>query len=583
MIKIKKSSFWPVCLFFICSLAGSSPLQVENILSQESMSEILSTNNFFGRNNTGPSGHPWDIYKQEYSKAFLKNRTQVIGYDQAVDRAMEFSFTLAYGMEQLTRAELGIHEALGSILPSINLTLGDGTPLGVNEVFSGLFGFLLPQNWMKLKTKNLHLDVAKDMVKKAALDDYLNIQLVFLDLHRIVTNAEIISFYLCHLQLLERAFSDQSEQISRTLKAIYGDVGLQISYAINLIGIHHNNLAQAMVVIQDEEEQYSADAIRIDLIKNFPDTLRGMDYIKSVFGEKEDYVREVLDKSIELKIVEDLRKISEYQIGITAFGNIFSDDSEGMEPRIGLNLSYSTIPHILSAVSRKNTAQIDVMRELINFLDKTRRAYGNYSNSVRSYTEAVRSVKNNRDIFYEKLSQILNQGEAGLDEKFITFLRNLIVAEVARNDQLHMGLRYLAVMKRYMLFEEKQIDQYLPTNLDIDAAIDKARQGSLYKKVRTLPDYLKNLKKSKDLKKFLAGEVSRAGWFAFGKKSVRDLVAKHIELLLEEKGRSRKFFKTLKAYVTKEKITLSQSQTTRLKKNIKYSRIQRFWKKLRNS
>ena len=221
-----------------------------------------------------------------------------------------------------------------------------------------------------------------------------------------------------------------------------------------------------------------------------------MDYIKSVFGEKEDYVREVLDKSIELKIVEDLRKISEYQIGVAAFGNIFSDDSEGVEPRIGLNLSYSTIPHILSAVSRKNTAQIDVMRELINFLDKTRRAYGNYSNSVRSYTEAVRSVNNNRDIFYEKLGLILNQGEAGLDEKFITFLRNLIVAELARNDQLHMGLRYLAVMKRYMLFEEKQIDQYLPTNLDIDAAIDKARQGSLYKKVRTLPEYLKSLKKS---------------------------------------------------------------------------------------
>ena len=561
----------PFVLLFLISfkLLGSSEsknIRVEKILPHSFIDKTLEEKNFFNRKEwLKQKGDPWDVLDQKYSEAFLAKRTQKIKYQDAVDRAMQYSFHLAYGVEQLTQGKLGIHEALGSILPSLNLTLGDGLPIGVKEVFSGLFGFLLPHNWIKLRQAKLHYNVAKETVKKAALDDYMNIQLVFLELHRVVIKAEIMSFYLCHLQMLEKGFRQEWPELADLLLALCSDVSLDLSYAVNSIGIHHNNLALALVVIQDEENQFSANALRVDLIRDFPKKLKGKKEIVKIFGTKEEYVRKVFKDSLELKIIKILEKVAKHNVGVTASSDLFSDGSTGISPGLGLNIGYGNLPRSLIAHSEKREAQINVLRETINFLDTTRRAYGNYRNSLRSFREAELSVESHRVVFYRELGDLMSRDGNLSKAEFMKSLENLIKAEVTRNDVLHQGLRELSILRRYRLFEVDHVNSYLPTPLDVDAAIDKARHGRLHKKVKSLPEFLKKIKRTRELKKFLSGEFNKVEWLGFGKKSIEDLVRENLDLLLVKKHRSRRFFKTLRKYVLENKISIKDDQRGILK------------------
>jgi len=148
-------------------------------------------------------------------------------------------------------------------------------------------------------------------------------------------------------------------------------------------------------------------------------------------------------------------------------------------------------------------------------------------------------------------------------------LKNLMEAELAKNDQLHTGLRQLVILRRYALLDADQVENYLPTKLDIEAGIDRLNNGRLYKKVRTLPEFLRKLRKTRDLKKFLKGEVSRRSWLSFGKKKTSDLVAENIDLLLVSKRRSKRFFRVLKDYLADNYIFLTQTQERTLSKNLR--------------
>lgn len=571
--------YWIFCLLFAQSVDSFANIKVDDILPKEQIDEILKTDNFFGKNEFQEGKAPWEPFEQVYSEVFLKGRTQKVDYEEAIDFTMRSSFALSYGMEQLARAELSKHEALGKLLPSINLTVGDGTPIGAKEAFSGLFSFLMPHNWIKLRNQRKHIDVAKENIRKAALDDYLNIHLVFLDLHRVVLNLEIMSFYLSHLQLLERSSVTIMDIDRELIESIQTMVGVDLAEAKWRVGIHHNNLAETMSVIQDAKKLFSAGSLRIDLIKNFPDDLKPVQELGADYISKEHFVQTAMNRSIELTIVKIISDIAKKRVGIRALGDVFHDNSEGTEIKIGFNFGYDNIPRTLISLSEYRTTQIDVYRELLELLDIARRSYGNYLGVFASFQEAKNSVKVNRRLFYELLEDVVTKESCSDALKFTTYLHNLIKAEIIKNNTLHNGLRMHAIARRYLLEDEPLIQDYLPTDFDIDAGIDKSRNGRLYRKMQTLDEYLRVIKKPKELKAFLNDQIKRAIWYGYGRRTTKEIVTNNVGLLLHPEHRSRKFFRILKKYLEKEKIPLCECQKKLLDFSLKNSRFSRHLKR----
>ena len=555
-------------------------LSVDQVLPAEEVSRILATEDFFGIRDVADGKSPYDPLSQKYSQFFLKARNQKISYSQAVDYAMRSSFALAFGMEQLIQADLGQHEAMGALLPSLHITVGDGLPIGISNAFQGLFGFLMPQNWLALRNSTKRLEVAELGVLKGALDSLMNIKLVFIDLHRIALNAEILSFYFSHLQLLERAKCPSSKHDAQILKSLYASIGIRLSDALNLIGIHHNNLARAMTIIQDANDRFSAESIRIQLMRDFPDTLPPIDSLGDVYESQERFVQTTLARSVEVKMVQALADIAKKKVGIAAFGNILENESVGRNLNLGIHFGYATLPRILTARSKQRKSEIDVSRSVLSFLDIARRAYGNYKNARRTFVQASESLRIHRELFYPELEKLLESEQPAIDDRYLVFFQNLLAAEIATNDALHDGLRRRVTMSRYLAEELEAVEGYLPTQMDIDSAIDKIRHGSLYRKTRTVSLYAQHLRKTKDLRNFLDGRALRKQWVDFGGETVSSLVAKHIEMLLLPKSRSKKFFLTLRSYIEANGLSLSPNQKTRIDYLCRTGRLARFIDKL---
>ena len=551
-------------------------LNYEEILDKETIEEIIRTKNFFGKNNYEQGEAVYDAFAQIYSRYFLKDRDQLIPYDEAINYAMRSSFDLIFSFERLLQARYGQHEDLGRIIPSVNLKIANGSAISFPEAFSGLFGFLFPQNWLRLKRSVIRYDIARNTVLKAGLDTYLNIQLVFLDLHRILLNCEITSFYLCHLQILENRMNITDEE-RYLLQSLYSSLSLDLADFINRIGIHHNNLAFAMTIISDENDNLSAKSIRADLIDAFPTELQPFSDLGDLSYSKELFVQTTFKKSIEVQIAVELAEAANQTFGITAIGNVLSDRSSGIDPGLGINIGYGTIPSILRADSQRREYEINVAREILYFLDTARRSYGNYGNSYRSFIEAENAIALSQRLFYGELNKLNEKDTDYIDEKFITSFQNVVRAEILRNDVLHSGLRNMAVLRRYLLSYTDEIRRFLPTDLDIDAAIGSLGKKNPLKYTESIENYIDKLQRSKDLKAFLDGRAQRRTWTNFKTASPKEIVVKHLDRLLEAKSRSRKYFEVLKNYLEANEIALSPQQEALLNFNLENGRLSRMF------
>ena len=577
LIRIARIAGFQLFLNLICTNSRADVLYYTKILDKSTIEDIERTKNFFGKNNYEQGNEIYDAFSQLYSQYFLKSRDQLVPFDEAINYAMRSSFDLIFSFEKLLQARYGRHEDLGRIIPSVNLRISDGSAISFPEAFSGIFGFLFPQNWLRLKRSAIRYDIARNSVLKAGLDTYLNIQLVFLDLHRILLNCEIISFYLCNLQILEQNINITEEE-RFILQSLYSSLSIDLADFVNRIGIHHNNLAFAMTIITDKNNNLSAKSIRADLIDAFPTELEPIENLGEIFKSKELFIETTFKKSIEVQLANDLAEAASQTYGITAIGNVLSDRSSGINPELGISIGYATIPSILRASSQKREFEINVAREILYFLDTVRRSFGNYGNAYRSFIEADNAISLSQKLFYRELSKLDEKNSDYIDEKFITSFQNVVRAEIQRNDVLHNGLRDKAVLHRYLLDDVRHIKRFLPTDLDVDAAIGTLGKKNPFKYLDSIEDFIENLERSKDLQNFLDGKTQRGVWTDFETKSVKDIVKANIDLLLKPKWRSRKYFEVLQTYLYQNEIKLSTEQESVLNLLLNHGRLSRLFK-----
>ena len=226
------------------SFQSYAAFRYEQILPREQIEEIVAKKNYFLSNDwSAPGSYVWDFSKLDYSKFFYKNRPEALTYSDTLDSSMKRLMDLSINVQTLMQSRMNIHLAVGELLPSINLPFGQGVDYGVSGLFRGLFGFVLPQQWLRLKNSRLNYKLAKLSLLKVSLDQYMNHRIKLYEIHRSVARFEIESFFFTHLELFSKNMNFSNPRDQEILQSMSRPIATDMAETANMIGIRFNDLA----------------------------------------------------------------------------------------------------------------------------------------------------------------------------------------------------------------------------------------------------------------------------------------------------------------------------------------------------
>ena len=268
-----------------------------------------------------------------------------------------------------------------------------------------------------------------------------------------------------------------------------------------------NKLAN-YIALEQIDGDLTVNSLNIADIVDFPSKVKGLDKLENIYRDKELFVKEVLKKSIELKISKEFFKISKLNIGVTAFGESFSyldrPFNTNNEANFAFTLGYGTLPEVLISKSFAKTAKLDVKNEFINLLNIARKSFDMYTNSIGGYTEAKRALKVNREALIKNLNFFVNENKAP-DALFILALNNLIGAEFKLNNALHGSLRARCLMDRFLLKSDIQLNHHFPKKDEILSIFNQFKNTNtlLLEKEKIIDHSLRNINHHSHLKNIL--------------------------------------------------------------------------------
>ena len=563
------------------SFQGIASFESTNILSSKQIATIINDKNYFQNKDwSNPGSYVWDYSKLEYSLFFYKHRKESLSYNQALDLSMKRMMDIAINLQTLTQARMNIHLAVGDLLPSLNLPFGQGADYGASGLFKGIFGFVLPQQWLRLKHSKLSYKLAKLSLLKASLDHYMQNRMTLYEIHRTVTRFEIESFFFTHLELFVNHLRNTNPRGNDILQAISRSIATDMAETGNRLGIRFNDLAFISNIFRDTNKRLASDSIRLGFMKEYMKELPKLSDLGVAFKNRDTFVRESLQRSIEMIIIKNLVKVAKLNIGITVMGDFTLEDN-AWDFSSDFQFGYGTIPATLKASADKKIAKIEVSKELQSFLDLARRAYGNYQNALRLWNNALEQKKIAQTAFYALLEEVLTDPSKASPLAILT-ISSLYNAELRLNNAIHDAWKAKAQMDRFMRHDENIVMSYLPKTLDIKDAIDNLEKFVYQENwdVKEINELVTSIRKTADLKAFLGGNYQLESGLILRKSDCLAIVKTHLSELLSSKNRSRHFFSTLKDYFTQKKIHLTKTQTNLLEYNIKKNRLQRVFHRL---
>lgn len=541
------------------------PICVEDALSIEEIHAITVRKNYFLREDLNRKEYLWNKLDRKYSRQFFKNRTEIYDLPTTLKAVLGQGMPMRYQINQLYRAEIEPHIALGAVLPSLALTVGDGmSPISLNNAFNGLLSFLLPQNWLSLINANKQYTVAKYLFMQLALDQYYSTELQYIAIHKLIYDLEIYNFYLMHLELFTRIFPPDDAAVLMVrgkMASVAGDMAnIRISLRLAL-----DQLAFMMALTKDKSDQYGASKMNIQNLPNFDETIEDLEKINHLFAHKNDFTQEVLNRSIEMKTIAELYEISKLNIGVTAFGQLLGVPSRGTPAQIVLQLNYSFVPQVLYSTSLSNTAKIDVENQILKMINVARISWDTYKYNIGAYVESQRSLIINRKAVKASLDDILDKGKK-IDGVFLNSVIQLIDAHIKLNAAVHSARGALAQMRRLMITEENNILNYIPLDKSINSALKLFLKtyGPLEDDRIYLDNILRIIHRKSKLALLFSGiwEDKNGQIKNFDGNSMKDAVQRNIKFLLYRRWnfpKSRGFYRTLKRYVDEHQILLDQS------------------------
>lgn len=566
-------------VIWLCMLASSlwaeiKPIVPKDVLTDEEINEIFEKKSLFIREHLLDDTPIWNHLDRKYGHHYLKPRVQSYSLENVLHETLTNGFPTRYKIQELYRANMNRHIQLGKLLPSLNFTVGQGSsPININNVFLNLFGFLLPHNWFSLIQAQHANEATKYLFLKTILDQYYAAEFIYLDIHQLIQDFEINNFYMIHLQLLDEYLTKNGRH-DPALASNFAVVGTQMATNRGNIKLRFDDLAEVMALRLDRGGKYAADFLNIENVKDFPTRVKQLEEVGAIYNKKEDFITEVLRRSVELKAVNELYKVARLGIGVTASGNILSakDSPTDNYLRLGINFGYDTIPRILTAGSQAQTAKIDVESQFVAMIEAARRAFDASTNAMGGYQEANRSMMLNRRAFDYMLKGILDEGKPA-DAMFLTIFRNLMTSEFLLNNALHGTLKAHALMRRLLVTEEKNILEYLPNHEEVRKIqrLFIANYSSKEDKKSHMDKLARSMHKTKKLKTFLAGEYVNIdnNKDKIDKAEVNHIVSDKIQQLTHRKvfkHRSKEYYAELNKYVDDNKIFMTEYEKNKLER-----------------
>ena len=567
----------------------------ELTLSPEEIRVIEDNDDYFFRMGIDEENRVWDRTERKYSRHHLGNRDQFYDFKDVVRKTLADGFPVRYKVEDLYRAGMSRHISWGGVVPRVSLTLGEGaSPVDLNNAFVNLFGFVMPHHWMRLATTYKGHEAMKFLFMKTALDEMFNAQQHYIKIHKAIFDFEIINFYFIHLQLLARRFPEIDRGV-KTITANFGNKGSQMARKRGETKILFDNLARVMALeylkrrAQNSRDKKSYDVSRLNIrnLRDLPEVVNP-DLLPDDFKNKEEFVRLVVSKSVELRALKIYYEIAKLNVGITASGNILSNkDAHVLPPSgehelFGITFGYDTFPRILSSLSRKRTAKIDVQDQYLKMLDFARRSHDLFTNMIGLYTESKRSLRLNREAFKDNLAHLIDAGGQA-DGFFLQSFENMLEAELTMNIAYHNALEALYFMRRLSVVDE---DNVLPIILktipDINgtrATINRfmsdnyAENSPYYSHIDEIASRLATVK---DLSYFLEGKIINPDGVLEKIEdsllhdaillNINDLISNLGKFKLTKKRKSKKFYIKLHDYILEHNLVLDEYNSRRLSK-----------------
>ena len=214
----------------------------------------------------------WDYHSLLTANFSIRIDPELADHD-ALDLSMKRLIDLSINVETLTQARMNIHLAIGELLPSVSLPFGQGAEYSVSGLFRGLFGFILPQQWLRLKNSKLNYKLAKLSLLKASLDHYAQNRLTIYEIHRAMVRFEIQSFFFTHLELFSKNIQFPNPKDMDILQSISRGIATDMAKSGNMIGIRFNDLASLCNIFRDKKGHIASDSIRLGFIAGYTNPL----------------------------------------------------------------------------------------------------------------------------------------------------------------------------------------------------------------------------------------------------------------------------------------------------------------------
>lgn len=551
---------------FYSSLLAVAPIVPADVFTDEERQDILKTNNFFHYLTIDDETPIWMGTRRKYSQPFLEPRTSSFSLKEILHRTLTDGFPIQYAIEQLYRAKMGIHSQLGNILPQLNMGIGEGASFLLSSAFSSVFAFMLPANWLKLGNEDLIYKATKLLLLKTVLDQILAVKLLYLDLHQLLTNYEILNYYFLHLQLLGTKYKIESRQML-TVLGQFGTLGGDVAIKRTEISLAFDRLARIMAL--EKLGNYSVSTLNIEEIEDFPQQIHELGTHKDLAKDRETFLSEIVRESLELKIAKRFYKVSKLNVGITATGGVLSNVDKGPgnpnnDARFALTLGYGNIPNLLIAKSLSRTARLDVQSGYLELLTAARTTLDLYSSAIGCRAEARRALSLNRQAFKKNLEFLANN-DSEPDPYFMFSLLHLVDSEFKLNASLHDALRAQAAMDRYLLKDKENALRYLPSKDVILKEFSKLKGEGLeeLRREEEIDKVFEKIKTVEELKRALYKPSSHPKLRHYSSEEIERAVKFNIGNLLYSKARfykHREFFRLLSRYIQERKIELTQME-----------------------
>jgi len=570
------------------------PLSPSDVLTDEEIQRLFATRDFFEYTTKFMPGECvpiWKGNKRKYSANFYAqngvHRNLYLSMDDAIHRILTDGFPIQYQIKALYQANMGVHSGVGNIVPKLNLAFGQGlSGVDTQTLFSGLFGFLLPSNWLNLANQVIGYDIAKALMMKIVLDEILSVKTAYIAQHQLIQDLEIINFYLIHFQLLMEQFPEDTILV-QNMKAAYAYIGsFLMSPKRAAVRNGFNALANA-VALEKLGGLYTIQTMNIRDIEDFPFEVKDpRSDEEDFYAYKELFLEEVIRRSgesLELRVVNDLYTISKNNIGITATGGTLATIENNSKPQFAVSLGYGTLPAVLTANSLSGTAYIDVKKQYLSMLNSARQAYDSCISTFEEYVEIKRGLEETRKAFLLNLQPVLGTHlEPGVEPSFLLLstLNYLLYNELLLNQVLHTSMTARATMDRFLLKEQKQALRYLPQKDEIMKLFRDAAKETGYKELDALSEEFMSVHSSKKLNSILNHHRSSPEWKHYTQEEIKQSVHDNIgNLLYKDMWRlpkSPKFFKILQKYIDQEQLELTTEETYQLQR-----KTRPWWKQLR--